>query len=409
MKLRRTADELIPELALYQRRYVIAGAVGVSLSFVGAVLRPTQFFQSYLSAYCLVLGATLGCLGFGMIHQLSGGAWGVVTRRLIGAASRLLPALTVLFVPVAVGVPWLYEWSHADRVAADALLRGKAAYLNTPFFLVRAAFYFAVWNALAHFLNTWSIEHDRTGDPELARRMQKLSGGGLVAYGLTVTFASFDWLMSLDPHWVSAIYGILVIGGQGVTALSVLIVSLSWLSRRPPLDQIVTHAHFHDLGNLLLAFVMLWAYFSFSQYLIIYSGNLPEEVTWYTRRLHTSWRIVGQVLIAVHFAVPFLLLLSRRIKRDRRVLAMLALGLVVIRALDLMWLVAPEFHRTGLSVSWLDLILPLALGTLWVGLFLRELRGRALLPVDDPQFGEAIGPLVRRAEAAPGRTSPGPG
>ena len=260
--LRQPADQLIPELAGYQRQLLIAGGVGGAVSLIGLFSNPAQFFQSYLMAYMFVLGATLGCLALGMIHQLSGGAWGVVTRRLIGAASRVLPVLTLLFLPIAFGIGHLYEWSHADIVAADVILRGKQVYLNTPFFLARAAVYFLAWNALTYFLNKWSLEQDRNPDPRIARRMQRLSGGGLLVYGLTVTFASFDWLMSLDPHWYSTIYGVLLMGGQGLTALAFLIVALAWLSRRQPLDAIVVPGHFHDLANLMLAFVMLWAYFS---------------------------------------------------------------------------------------------------------------------------------------------------
>jgi hypothetical protein len=342
----------------------------------------------------LVLGGTLGCLAIGMIHQLSGGAWGIVARPIVGAATRVLPILTLLFLPIVLGTGHLYEWTHADVVAADPLLQHKRPYLNIPFFLARAALYFLAWNGLALLLNAWSREQDRTGDPQMAARMQRLSGGGLVVYGLTVTFASFDWLMSLDPHWFSTIYGVLVMGGQGLTAIAFVIVVLAWLSRRPPLDGIVAPRHVHDLGNLMLAFVMLWAYFSFSQYLIIYSANLPEEITWYVRRLHTGWQSLGLALVLFHFAIPFLILLSRRVKRQPDLLMKVALGVLVVRLLDLFWLIAPEFHRDGLAVSWLDAALPLALASVWMGCFVRELRGRPLLAVHDPEFDETIGPIL---------------
>ena len=401
MRLRQTADQLIPELARYQRRFFLAGAAGGALSLVGLAGNPAQFFQSYLTAYMLVLGATLGCLALGMIHQLSGGAWGVVTRRIFGAASRVLPVLTLLFLPIAFGMRHLYEWTHEEVVAADEILRGKQLYLNVPFFLARAALYFFVWNALAYFLNKWSLEQDHTADPRIARRMQMMSGGGLLAYGLTITFASFDWLMSLDPHWFSTIYGVLVIGGQGLTALAFLIIALVWLSRRPPLDTVVVPKHFHDLANLMLAFVILWAYFSFSQYLIIYSGNLPEEITWYLRRGSTGWRFVGLALVLFHFAVPFLILLSRAAKRTPNTIVKVAIGIIVVRLVDLFWLIGPEFHQEGLVVSWLDVVLPLALGSTWVGCFIWQLRGRAILPVHDPQFHEAIGPIVDEPAGRP--------
>jgi len=221
--------------------------------------------------------------------------------------------------------------------------------------------------------------------------MQLMSGGGLVAYGLTITFASFDWLMSLEPHWFSTIYGVLIMGGQGLTALAFLIIVLVWLSRRAPLDRVVAREHFHDLSNLMLAFVMLWAYFSFSQYLIIWAGNLPEEISWYLHRLQTGWRFVGLILLLFHFAVPFVLLLSRTIKRQAALIVKVALGILVVRMVDLFWLTAPEFHRTGISVSWMDIVLPMTLISIWLACFVWQLRGRAILPVHDPQFEETIG------------------
>ena len=402
MSLRQPADQLIPELAPWQQKFFVAGGAAAAVSLIGLFINPSQFFQSYLMAYLFVLGATLGCLGLGMIHQLSGGAWGVVTRRLIGASSRVLPVLTVMFLPIVLGRHYLFEWTHAEVMAHDEVLQHKQLYLNTPFFIIRAAIYFAVWNALVYFLNTWSLEQDRTPDPRIARRMQKLSGGGLLAYAITVTFASFDWLMSLDPHWFSTIYGVLLLGGQGLTALAVLIVVLVWLSRRAPLDAVVVPNHFHDLGNLMLAFVMLWAYFSFSQYLIIFSANLPEEITWYTHRLDTSWKFIALVLVLFHFAVPFLVLLSRRVKRTADLILKIALAILAARLIDLYWLIAPQFHQDGLGIHWLDITLPVALSAGWLGCFVWQLRGRAILPVHDPQFEQALG---RIATASSGDTA----
>jgi hypothetical protein len=401
MALRQTADELIPELGRYQRQFLLAGAVGGVLSVIGLFLNARQFFQSYLMSYMFILGLSLGSLALGMVHQLSGGAWGVVIRRPIGAAARVLPILTLLFLPIVFGMHHLYEWTHADVVANDEILQGKQVYLNTPFFLVRAAFYFAVWNALSFFLNKWSLEQDRTGDPRFARRMQVLSGGGLVAYGLCITFAAFDWMMSLAPHWFSTIYGVLIMGGQGLSAIAFLLVILVWLSRRKPLSDVVVAGHFHDLANLMLAFVMLWAYFSFSQYLIIWSGNLPEEITWYMHRLQSGWRAVALMLVVFHFVVPFVLLLSRAVKRAPETILKVAAAILIVRLVDLFWLIAPEFHREGLSVSWMDVVLPLTLVSVWLGCFMWQLRGRAILPVYDPQFEEALGPIIDGGGARP--------
>ena len=398
MALTQTAGELMPELERYQRQLLIGGAAGLLVSLAGWFFTPTQFYQSYLMAYMLCLSVTLGCLALGMLHQLSGGAWGVVIRRPIGAASRVLPVMTVLFVPVLLGMSHLYIWTHADVVAHDEVLQAKHLYLNVPFFLVRTAIYFASWNAIAYVLNAWSLEQDRSADPRIARKMQLLSAGGLVVYGLTITFASFDWLMSLEPHWYSTIYGVLIMGGQALSAMAFLIIVLVWLSRRPPLNRIVVKAHFHDLGNLTLAFVMLWAYFSFSQYLIIWAGNLPPEISWYVSRLQTGWRFIGVALVLVHFVLPFVLLLSRTMKREARLIVLVAMVILLSRLLDLFWLIAPEFHTQGIVVSWLDVVLPLALGAIWLGAFVRQLRGRPILPVHDPQFDEALGRIIQRGE-----------
>jgi hypothetical protein len=351
----------------------------------------------------LCLGVTLGCFALGMVHQLSGGTWGVVIRREIGAASRVLPIMTVLFLPIVLGMHRLYPWTDAALVANDEALQHKQLYLNVPFFLVRAAFYFLVWNGVSYFLNAWSLEQDRTADPKLARRMQVLSAVGLVGYFLTITFASFDWLMSLEPHWYSTIYGVLILGGQGLSSLAFLIVALAWLSARPPLDRIVAQSHFHDLGNLMLAFVMLWAYFSFSQYLIIWAGNLPAEIAWYLHRLHTGWRVLGVFLMVFHFALPFGVLLSRQVKKHGQTLAIVAVWILLVRLVDLFWLIAPEFHTEGISVSWQDVVLPLTLGALWTAAFIWQLRGRPILPVHDPEFDETLGRIIERG--APPRTA----
>ncbi len=397
MDLKQTAGQLIPELAGYQQRWLAAGVIGGLVSLVGLFTNPTQFYQSYLTAYMFCLAVTLGSLALAMVHQLSGGAWGVAIRRPLGAASRVLPVMTLLFIPIIVGMPHLYEWTHADIVARDEVLQHKQLYLNTSFFVVRAAVYFALWNTLTFLLNKWGLEQDAADDPRIYRRMQLLSAGGLVLYVLTITFASFDWLMSLEPHWFSTIYGVLILGGQGLSTLAFVLIVMAFLGRREPLNRILVATHYHDVANLMLAFVMLWAYFSFSQYLIIWAGNLPEEIAWYMHRLHTGWRFVGLALVLFHFALPFVLLLMRAIKRAPSAIAKVA-GLVLLaRLVDLFWLTSPEFHKDGLAVSWMDVVLPLSMFSIFVGCFIWQLRARPLLPLRDPQFEEALGDLVRGA------------
>ncbi|HUR34944.1 MAG TPA: hypothetical protein VM032_14175 [Vicinamibacterales bacterium] len=399
MALRETADQIFPELAQNQRNFLLAGAAGAVLSAIGYVTSPEQFFSSYLIAYMLVLGMTLGALGFTMVHQLSGGAWGVVARQSLGAASRVIPYLTILFIPIALGMPHLYEWTHADIVAADEILKGKAAYLNTPFFLVRAVLYFAVWNGLVFLLNKWSREQDETANPALPLRMQRLSAGGLLLYVLTMSFASFDWVMSRDPHWFSTIYGALIVVGQGLVTLASQIVILTWLARRKPMSEALTPTYLSDLAGLMFAAVVLWAYMSFSQYLIIWSGNLPEEIVWYLHRMNHGWTALAIVLVVFHFGAPFFLLLMRGIKRNPALVSRVAMLIIVARVIDLFWLIAPETHHDGLHVSWMDVVLPVTLLAIWGGLYVQQLRQRPLLPVHDPQFEEALGAVFAHGNA----------
>lgn len=379
-----------PDLRVARTRAAAIAAAALLVSGIGGLLNPTQFFYSYLIAFMVCLGVSLGCLALMMVHHLSGGAWGIVIRRVLEAASRTLPVVALLFVPIALGMHVLYLWSRPEVVAADPLIQEKMLYLNRPFFLARAIVYFAVWIGTARVLNAWSLAQDETGDPRLARRMQLVSAGGLVLYGLTITFASFDWVMSLEPHWFSTIFGVLFMGGQGLSALAFVIAAMVLLSARPPMAGVVTPTHLHDLAKLLLAFVMLWAYFNFSQFLIIWSGNLVEEIPYYLHRTHGGWRAIGLALIVFHFAVPFLLLLSRTLKRDARALLWLASGLLAMRVVDLFYLIGPEAHPEGFGVHWMDVTLPVGLGAAWVALFLRQLAKRPLIPVNEPYLAEAL-------------------
>jgi hypothetical protein len=389
--LQEIGGELVPELKNLQSKLMTAGGVAALVCAIGLVMNPAQFVRSFLPAYMWILGITLGSLGLAMIHQVSGGAWGVVIRRILGAATRTLPLLTILFLPIAIGLHSLYPWADAGHVAGDPVLQWKQPYLNVPFFLARAAFYFIVWNAIAFFLNKWSVEQDVTADPTIPKKMQLLSAGGLLAYGLTITFAAFDWFMSLEPHWFSTIYGVLFMGGQALAAMAFSILVLAWLVRRKPFDELITADHFHDLGNLMMGFTMLWTYFGFSQYLITWAANIPEETEWYLHRTGHGWQYIALTIVILHFAVPFLVLLHRAIKRNAAMVSKVAALIVVMRFVDLYWLSAPAFSEAGgLHVHWLDVALPIALALIWLGYFVHQLRGRALLPLHDPEFREAL-------------------
>jgi hypothetical protein len=327
-----------------------------------------------------------------MIQHLTGGRWGLAIRRLLEAGTRTVPVLVLLFLPVVFGLKRIYPWAGSEP--ADATIRHavelKHAYLNVPFFLGRAAFYFAVWFVLAYFLNRVSLETDAGLDVRRARQMRSLSGGGLLLMGLTITFMSVDWAMSLDPRWFSSIYGMLFMIGTALSALALCIVVITRIAGSGPLSVVANADTLHDLGKLLLAFIMVWAYFSYSQFLIIWSGNLPEEIPWYLRRFHGVWRFIGLFLVVFHFAVPFLILLSRNVKRRAKTVGMVALWILAVRAIDLFWLVRPEFPQTGFALHWLDLTLPIGLGGVWLGVFARQLKTRPLLPLGEPEVRQML-------------------
>ena len=382
-----TLDADHPVLRL-QRTALIAGAAGLALTAVGFFLSPDQFFRSYLLGFMYWFGIALGSMAILMIHHIAGGAWGAVIRRLLESSMGTIPLLAVLFVPVAFGIHHLYEWSHADVVAKDAILQSKEAYLNVPFFLVRAVIYFVIWVAVATVLRRLSLQQDTDTDPRIVTRMELMSRGGLVLYGITVTFAAVGWVMSLEPHWCSTVLGLLVMGGQGLAAFAFCIPLAVLLSRREAVGRVFGPSQFHDLGNMMLAFTMIWAYLSFSQLLIIWSGNLPEETMWYSTRSEGGWKIVGYALLFLHFAVPFAVLLQRKVKQTGSKLAIVALWMLFMRYVDLYWLVAPSMHPENAMPHWLDITAVVGIGGIWVWFFVSRLAQSPLLALNDPSLPE---------------------
>ena len=373
-----------------QRRASLVGIVALALAVLDGVRVPDQFFRSYLLAFIFWLGFPLGSAAFLMVHHLTGGFWGLPIRRPLEAAMRTLPLLAALAFPLLLGLGRLYSWTHPDLVAADAVLKFKQPYLNLPFFLIRNVIYFAVWWALIRRLNRWSDEQDRTGDPLLAARLENMSGPGLVLYGLTVTFFSIDWVMSLEPHWFSTIFGMIFMVLQVLAALALSVLVAGFLSQHEPVASAVTPDRFNDLGNLVLTFVMLWAYLAFSQFLLIWAGDLINEIPWYLTRAQGGWAIVALFLIFLLFVIPFFLLLMRPIKRRVKTLSILCGALIVISFLDVYWIVAPAFEKAGPRFYLLDFLLPFGMGGIWVSAFLAKLKSRPLLPLHDPRFQESF-------------------
>jgi hypothetical protein len=382
-------------------RALIAGAIGLVLCALGFFFDRDHFFRSWLTAYLLFLGIALGSMALTMIQHLSGGSWGIF-RRIFEASARTLPLLALLFLPVVLGMGSLYVWTHDDHVATDEVLRHKQAYLNTGFYLVRALIYFLCWIGLTWTLTRWSARQDE-GDMSVNLRLQRLSGAGLVLYAITITFAAIDWVMSINPHWYSTLFGFLFMGGQGLAALAFTIVIATFLVDRGALDGLLKPHHFHDLGKLMFAFVMLWAYFNFSQFLLTYAANLIEEIPYFVTRTSHGWQYVALFLVIFHFAVPWLLLLSRERKRTPSRLVLVALWILLVRYIDLYMMIAPEFassgenlhmlageHESHFFVHWLDLAAPLAIGGLWLWMFFTQLAQRPLLAFRDPYLLEAL-------------------
>jgi hypothetical protein len=379
-------DQLRPELERLQRRSLAVGLVGLVLCAGGAWHGPGQFFQSYLPAYLFWIGISLGCLAIVMLHHLVGGGWGLPVRRLLEAGSGTMLLMAVLFLPLLFGLRDLYVWARPQAVAADPLLQHKSLYLNVPAFVIRTVGYFVVWIGIAHLLNKWSGQQDQTAEAALTRRLQSLSGPGLVLYGLTVTFASIDWVMSLEPHWHSTIYGLVFVAGYGLEGVAFAIIMAHLLARRGPLAAVALPARFHDLGNLTLTFVLLWTYMAFAQFLIVWAENLTDEIPWYLHRTMGGWQGIALVLILLQFALPFALLLSRATKRRSTVLSLVAGLILCMRLVDLFWLVVPAFHPMRLHVHWMDGVAPIGIGGIWLAVFMRNLKGKPLVPLHDPRL-----------------------
>jgi len=374
----------------FQRGSLVVGLVALTLCFAGAFHSPVQFFRSYLLAFVFWVGVALGCTAILMLHHMVGGRWGFLLRRLLESGTRTFYLMAVLALPLLFGLRLLYSWADPEKVKLDPILQYKQPYLNVPFFILRTVIYFIAWIALAYFLNKWSREQDETANPHLAKRLQNLSGPGMVIYGLTVTFASIDWVMSLEPRWFSTIYGMIFMVTQALAAMSIVTIAVILLSTQKPLSGLVSRRVLNDYGNLLLTFTMLWAYLSFSQYLIIWSGNLQEEIPWYVSRASGGWAWVAMALIVFHFAVPFLLLLSRFVTRRTLWLGIVAAIQIVMSVVDIFWLTVPAYERSGPQFHWMDWAAILGIGGVWIWRFTASLKGRPLLPLHDPGM-EGVG------------------
>ena len=370
---------------------LLAGSIGsalVSLSRWSA--DPKRWLYSYLTALIFAISISLGALAFLMLQHLTRAVWSIVVRRVLENLTRPLPFLVLAFLPIALHLPLIYTWAEPARAASDRVLARKAAWLDPTFFNVRSAVYLATWALLATLLVRLSARQDQTADPRSSGRMRAVSSWGLVLLGLTSSYAGFDWLMSLDPHWASTIYGVYFWACSLVSSLSACIVLTLTLRRCGLLGRVVTTEHLHDLAKLLFGFVIFWAYIAFAQYFLIWCANFPEETRWYITRRSSSWNEVSWALCFGHFVVPFYLLLFRPIRRDAFWLGFLAAWVLVFHYLDIYWLIMPVLNPEGAQPDLLDVSLLTALVLACCAIITHACRSRPLIPIGDPHLSESI-------------------
>ena len=385
-----TAETSLPGMERLGKASLAAGVAALVLCAALGFRDPVQFFRSYLLAFVFWIGLPLGCGALLMIHYMIGGTWGFPLRRPLESGTKTFYLMAVLALPIFFKLRLLYSWADPSKVQADPLLQYKHPYLNVPFFIARAAIYFLAWVLIAFFLTKWSKQQDESGDAALTQRLRSLSAPGLLIFGLTITFASVDWVMSLEPQWYSTIYGLIFIVSEALAAMSLMTIMAIRLSREKSLGGLVTPKLLNDYGNLLLVFTMLWAYLSFSQFLIIWAGNMREETPWYMSRARGGWTGLALLLIVFHFAVPFLLLLSRFVKRRAEILGRVAVGLIVMSLADIYWLTAPAFDPAGPKFHPTDWLAIVGIGGLWLWRFASQMQGRPLLPLHDPRLKELM-------------------
>jgi hypothetical protein len=386
------------ELNKFRTLALGAGGIALILWLVGVYFDPEQALRSWLLGYIFWAGIGIGGLGILMLQYLTGGAWGIVIRRVAEAASRTLPLLVLMFVPLAVGITYLYEWTHMHD---DKIVQSRGWFMTPESWILRAVIYFAILGVMVYLLNKWSVMQDKSETYEEAAKhlmtASGFSGPAMVIYALVVTFAVVDWVMTLDPHWFSTIYGLLFVAGWALSCFCFSVIILAYLSDKVPMNRVLGKRHFHDIGKLMLAFVMVWAYFNFSQFLIIWSGNIPEETNWYLTRMRGGWGYIAWALIIFHFAAPFLVLLQQDFKRKAKLLATMAAFILAMRLLDMFFLIGPNprIDTHGLAqgafvVSWMDIVAPIAVGGIWLWYFFGQLMKRPLVPVMDPFLENAI-------------------
>lgn len=372
------------------KTFYAVGIAGLIASFVGYFLNSDQFLHSYLTSFTFFTSIALACLIFVMIHHITKSSWGTVIRRIPEAFISNIWIWAIFLIPLLLGVTSLYNWANPEYVSGDPIMEGKVPFLNIPFFVVRQFIYFAIWGFLGYRLHKVSTEMDQTRDWGASALLRKLSAPGILLFALSIAFASFDWLMSLDAHWFSTMFGVYFFSMSFQALFPVLILITFWLHRNGLLENTIRKPHIHDLATWFFGFTVFYAYIAFSQFLLIYYANMPEETLWYYHRLEGSWSVITYMILICRFVIPFLLLLNRDSKHNTTLLTISSVLVIAMHIIELHWIVMPAIHTEGFTISWLDITTFIGLGGIFMGLFFNSFNKHQIIPVNDPTLNESL-------------------
>lgn len=366
------------------------GIVGLIASVVGFFLNSEQFFFSYLTSFSFFTSISLASLILVMVHHITRSSWGTVLRRIPESFSSNLWIWGIFLIPVLLGMSTLYSWTNTEYIADDPIVLGKLPYLNIPFYVIRQFIYFGIWGYLGYRLHKVSVEMDKTNDWGLTQVLKKLSAPGIPIFALTVAFASFDWLMSLDSHWFSTMFGVYFFAMSFQALFPILILMIFWMHRKGILQNTIRKVHVYDLGAWFFGFTVFYAYIAFSQFLLIYYANIPEESLWFYHRMEGSWAFVTYLLLFGRFVIPFILLLNRDTKHNHKILIFTSVLVIVMHIIEFHWIVMPIFNHSGVSISWLDFATFIGLGGIFMGLFFKRFKKHNMVPVNDPTLPDSL-------------------
>lgn len=379
-----------PLAELFPKVSFAVGGIGLLASVFMAISDSHHFYYSYLVAFCFFMTLTLGSMFFVLMQHISRAGWSVAVRRIPETLMQNVPLMLVFFLPIIIGAHDLYHWTHLEDVAKDHLLQVKYPYLNMTFFVIRAAVFFGAWIWIARKFYNYSIQQDESGDGTLTLNLQRVATFSIIIFGLTLTFAFIDWVMSITPHWYSTIFGVYFFAGSMVVAFAALGLIMMLLRRYGYLRDVVTLEHFQDIGKFLYGFNIFWSYIAFSQYFLIWYANVPEETVWFAEHFHGSWNTVAAVLAIGHFGIPFVIFMSRHAKRNLKFHAAVATWLVFMHIVDLYWIIMPNVSKTGIHVTLMDIVPFIGIGGIYFGVFLNRLKSKALVPIKDPRLDESL-------------------